>query len=100
MLGPSIPTYVYETLTPHTEVDSKIKTYNVPVSSAVCATCSHIMYVLYHVQSNTEAIPHIHWFAAIANKSHHIHWLDITRSIGIGWLCLAQLIAAQHGSGL
>ena len=32
MLGPSIPTYVYATLTPHTEVDSKIKTYNVPVS--------------------------------------------------------------------
>ena len=21
------------------------------------------MYVMYHVQSNTEAIPHIHWFA-------------------------------------
>ena len=46
------------------------------------------MYVLYHVQSNTEAVPHIHWFAY-----HHIHWLGITRSIGIGWLCLAQLIA-------
>ena len=34
------------------------------------------MYVLYHVQSNTEAIPHIHCLRTIANKSHHIHWLD------------------------
>ena len=57
-------------------------TYNVPVSSAVRATCSHIMYVLYHVQSNTEAIPHIHWFAyhcqQVAShplaRYHSQHW--------------------------
>ena len=57
-------------------------TYNVPVSSAVRATCSHILYVLYQVQSNTEATPHIHWFAyhcqQVAShplaRYHSQHW--------------------------
>ena len=51
-------------------------TYNVPVSSAVRATCSHILYVLYQVQSNTEATPHIHWFAYRAAQSRKSRTLE------------------------